>query len=69
MIGTITWLNVAEGLPKQYLAVIVRTTYSKYPACIGFHNGLSWIDVDLKTEILNVEYYAYINLPHEESNA
>jgi hypothetical protein len=65
MEGTITWLKVTDGIPKQYMAVIVRTPYCKYPACIGFHNGLEWIDADLKTTIENVEHYAYINLPNE----
>lgn len=59
--GTITWYHTNSVMPRRNEYVLIETTNCKYPACVGFFNGVNWLSADDKSEILNVQYWAKIN--------
>lgn len=65
-IGTITWHHVDSVMPKRNEYVLIETRFCKYPACVGYHNGLNWISADDKTVIQNTIHWARINRPNNK---
>lgn len=61
------WIDVSEKLPKKGEYVLIKTEYCKYPYCIGFYNGVNWICTDDKTNILNVNYWCYLQIFESEN--
>jgi len=43
--------------------VLVETPYCRYPFCVALYNGSDWIDVDTRTVVMNVKFWAYVQTP------
>ena len=52
---------VADVMPARNEYVLIKTPYCKYPATVGFWNGVKWLAVDDKCEIFNVSEWLSLN--------
>ncbi len=52
--------SAKDNMPKKGEYVLIQTPYCKYPATVGFWNGLKWLDSE-RTEIFNVDKWQYIS--------
>lgn len=52
---------VADVMPSRNEYVLVKTPHCKYPATVGFWNGVKWLAVDDKCEIMNVSEWLSLN--------
>lgn len=52
---------VADVMPARNEYVLIKTPYCKYPATVGFWNGVKWLAADDKCEIFNVSEWLSLN--------
>jgi len=52
---------VTDVMPGRNEYVLVKTPHCKYPATVGFWNGVKWLAVDDKCEIANVSEWLSLN--------
>lgn len=52
---------VADVMPAINEYVLIKTPYCKYPATVGFWNGVKWLAADDKCEIFNVSEWLSLN--------
>lgn len=52
---------VDDVMPSRNEYVLVKTPHCKYPATVGFWNGVKWLAVDDKCEIMNVSEWLSLN--------
>lgn len=64
--GTIEWHHVDNAMPEPNEYVLIETRSCRYPACVGFFNGVNWISLDEKTEISNIIHWATIKTPNKK---
>jgi hypothetical protein len=59
----ILWHSVNDAMPKRNEYVLIETRFCRYPACVGYYNGVDWISADDKTKIMNTINWAEITMP------
>lgn len=52
---------VADVMPARNEYVLIKTPHCKYPATVGFWNGIKWLAADDKCEIVNVSEWLALN--------
>lgn len=60
---TIEWMDSERIMPIRHSYVLVETPHCKYPFSVAFYDGISWLDADSKTRIMNVQFWAYVQTP------
>jgi len=56
------WISVDERMPNPNVYVLIKTTYCRYKAAVGFFNGTDWLSCEREILTSNVEYWAELNI-------